>query len=49
MERSKRKMSKPKIVKYVQIYLKKMNEHMRKNDNNFLSMLLMENAQNKFR
>ena len=49
MQRQKRNLIKTKIGKYVHICLKKMNEHMSKDDNKLLSMLLMENIQNKIR
>lgn len=49
MQRQKRNFIKTKITKYAHICLRKMNEHMSKDDNKLLSMLLMENIQNKIR
>ena len=49
MQRLKRNFIKTKITKYLYIRLRKMNEHMSKDDNKLLSMLLMENIQNKIR
>lgn len=49
MQRQKINLTKTKIIKYVHICLKRMNEHMSKDDNKLLSMLLMENIQHKIR
>lgn len=49
MQRLKINFIKTKITKYVYIRLRKMNEHMSKDDNKLLSMLLMESIQNKIR